>query len=65
MLPEGEYNSLDPPQVLASAASGVVDLIERHGGDVDAIFGRAKISTGDVEDPFNELTRIIHDGHRI
>lgn len=56
MLPEGEYNSLDPPQVLASAASGVVDLIERHGGDVDAIFGRAKISTGDVEDPFNELS---------
>lgn len=46
---------LSPPKVLASAASGVVDMIERDGGDVDAIFGRATIRLDDIESPVNEL----------
>ncbi len=32
------------PVVLASAATGIVDFINRHGGDVDAIFGNAGIA---------------------
>ncbi len=43
------------PYVLAAAASGVVDLIEREGGDVDRIFGRAEIDTSRLDSPLNEL----------
>lgn len=43
------------PKVLAAAANGVVDLIGRHGGDVDAIFGRAGLDTGELDSPYNEL----------
>ena len=43
------------PYVLAAAASGVVDLIEREGGDVDRIFGRAEIDTARLDSPLNEL----------
>lgn len=43
------------PKVLAAAASGVVEMIERHHGDIDRIFGRATISTNDLDSPFNEL----------
>ncbi|MEM7124270.1 MAG: AraC family transcriptional regulator [Pseudomonadota bacterium] len=55
MLSEGGHTGLEPPRVLASAATGVIDLIQRHGGDVDTVFGRANISTDDIEDPFNDL----------
>ncbi len=34
------------PYVLAAAASGVIDMIESEGGDVDRIFGRARIDPG-------------------
>ena len=32
------------PAVLASAATGIVDFIERMGGDIDTIFGNSGIS---------------------
>lgn len=41
--------------LLAAAANGVVPMIERHGGDVDAIFGRAGLDIDDIASPFNEL----------
>ena len=52
---ESDIATLEPPKVLASAATGVIDLIERHRGDVDAIFGRADIRVDDIDDPFKEL----------
>jgi len=45
----------EPAKVLASAANGVVDLINANHGDVDTIFGRAAISTDDLDSPYNEL----------
>lgn len=44
------------PYVLASAASGVMELIDAKGGDVDRIFGRAQIDTSKLDSPFNELS---------
>lgn len=44
-----------PPKVLASAATGAVDLFSRHRGDVDSIFGRAGIRRADITNPVNEL----------
>jgi AraC-like DNA-binding protein len=41
--------------VLAAAANGVVELIDRYHGDVDSIFGRATIDTDQLDSPFNEL----------
>ncbi len=43
------------PKVLAAAANGVIDLIDRYHGDVDSIFGRATIDTEQLACPFNEL----------
>ncbi len=43
------------PKILAAAASGIEELIARHGGDIDAIFGRATISTDQLASPINEL----------
>lgn len=43
------------PKVLAAAASGVDALIARYGGDIDAIFGRATLSTDQLASPINEL----------
>jgi AraC-like DNA-binding protein len=45
-----------PPQVLASAANGVIDMIRRMGGDVDRIFGIARIDTTALDSPLNELS---------
>lgn len=47
----GEYL----PKVLASAAQGVVEMIDNHNGDVDSIFGRADLNTNDLTNPLNEL----------
>ena len=44
------------PKVLAAAADGVVETIERCHGNVDAIFGRAAINAKSLESPFNELS---------
>jgi len=55
MREHSEDSRLTPAKVLASAATGVVDLIERNRGDVDAIFGRAGIRTTDISSPINEL----------
>ena len=41
--PGGAGNGKHAPGVLASAATGIVDFIERSGGDVDRIFGNARI----------------------
>ena len=43
------------PYVLAAAASGVIDMIESEGGDVDRIFGRARIDTSRLDSPLSEL----------
>ncbi len=43
------------PYVLASAATGVVEMIEANGGDIDSIFGRAHIDTSMLDSPYNEL----------
>ncbi len=44
-----------PATVLASAATGVVDLIERNSGDPDSILGNARIRPHDLSSPYNEL----------
>lgn len=43
------------PKVLAAAANGVVDMIDRYRGNVDSIFGRATIDTNQLDNPFNEI----------
>jgi len=44
-----------PSKVLASAATGVADLIGRCGGDPDSVFRSAMIRHEDIGDPLNEL----------
>lgn len=44
-----------PTKVLAAAATGTVSFFEKSGGDVDRIFGRAGVSTDDLENPLAEL----------
>ncbi len=43
------------PYVLAAAASGRIDMIESEGGDVDRIFGRARVDTSRLDSPLSEL----------
>ncbi|MGH6932437.1 MAG: AraC-like transcriptional regulator QhpR [Dongiaceae bacterium] len=43
------------PQVLAAAASGIVDTIESMGGDVDRIFGAAHVDLDLLGSPYNEM----------
>ena len=43
------------PKILAAAANGVSEMIERNNGDVDAVFGRANIDTHDLDSPYNEI----------
>ncbi len=43
------------PYVLAAAASGLIDMIESEGGDVDRIFGRARVDTSRLDSPLSEL----------
>ena len=45
----------NPSKVLASAASGVIPLIEANHGDVDSIFGHVGIDSKDLDNPTNEL----------
>ena len=42
-------------KVLAAAADGVVDLIARHNGDIDSIFGTAGLEIREIDSPFNEI----------
>jgi len=44
------------PQVLAAAADGVVHMIKAMGGDVDRVFGEARLDIGRLESPFNEIS---------
>ncbi len=44
-----------PPTVLASAATGVVGLIEQMKGDPDSILGNACLRPTDLDDPYREL----------
>ncbi len=44
-----------PSTVLASAATGVIDLIEKYNGDPDSILGNASLKPADLDSPFNEL----------
>jgi AraC-like DNA-binding protein len=48
-------DNLTPPKVLASAATGVVDHIQRNKGDVDRIFSQSGIHLEDLDSPVNEL----------
>lgn len=45
-----------PSKVLASAATGVADLITANNGDVDSIFGRTSIRLDDLDSPIKELS---------
>ena len=47
-----------PPKVFASAATGIVEHIERNKGDADNIFGRVGIRQKDIGDPLYELNLI-------
>jgi AraC-like DNA-binding protein len=42
--PKNETREAGAPIVLAAAATGLVDFIERHHGDVDSIFGNSGIA---------------------
>jgi len=44
-----------PSMILASAATGVVDLIEKMHGDPDRILGRTSIKPEDLDSPYTEL----------
>jgi AraC-like DNA-binding protein len=46
----------DGPSVLASAATGIVDFIDRQSGDVDRIFGHAGISPEMAGSPTLQLS---------
>jgi len=50
-----DSSELAPSKILASAASGVTEHIERNRGDVDSIFGNVGIRQKDITDPINEL----------
>ncbi|MDD9875216.1 MAG: AraC family transcriptional regulator [Gammaproteobacteria bacterium] len=52
-----EANSADLafPKVLACAATGLVEHIERNRGDVAEVFGRAGLAVEDLDSPVNEL----------
>jgi AraC-like DNA-binding protein len=43
------------PQVLAAAATGIVDTIQSLGGDVDRIFGAARVDLELLGSPYNEI----------
>lgn len=45
-----------PSKVLASAATGVAELIAANDGDVDSIFGSTSIRLEDLESPIQELS---------
>ncbi|HMM62792.1 MAG: AraC family transcriptional regulator [Mesorhizobium sp.] len=55
MLGGGEGRLFAPPTVLASAASGVIDMIQVKGGSPEAVFASAAIRMSDVGCPTNEL----------
>ncbi|MGM0560043.1 MAG: AraC-like transcriptional regulator QhpR [Pseudomonadota bacterium] len=44
-----------PSTVLASAATGVVDLIQKNSGDPDSILGNVNLNEQDFSNPYNEL----------
>lgn len=44
-----------PAKVLAAAATGTVEIIEKYRGDTDAIFGRAGLRVNDVSSPLQEM----------
>ncbi|MCB1756740.1 MAG: AraC family transcriptional regulator [Gammaproteobacteria bacterium] len=48
-------NALTPPKVLASAACGFLEQIQKHNGDVDRILGNATVRTTDLDNPINEI----------
>jgi len=44
------------PQVLAAAADGITGSIRAMGGDVDRVFGEARVDLALLDSPFNELS---------
>jgi AraC-like DNA-binding protein len=46
----------EPSKVLASAASGVADMILVNNGDVDSIFGATALSLEDLDSPIHEIS---------
>lgn len=58
MQQEFNHSFLAPSKVLASAACGIVQHIEKNKGDVDRIFGKVGIRQNDINDPINELNLI-------
>jgi len=46
----------EPSKVLASAATGVADMIELNHGDVDSIFGSTALSVEDLGSPIREIS---------
>jgi AraC-like DNA-binding protein len=46
----------EPSKVLASAATGVVEMIDAQRGDVDRIFGTTSIRLDDLGSPVNEIS---------
>lgn len=43
------------PKILASAASGIIDMINHYGGDADSILGNTGISASKIIIPVHEL----------
>ena len=46
----------EPSKVLASAATGVAEMIEANHGDVDSIFGSTSLSLEDLDSPIQEIS---------
>lgn len=55
-LSEATPSSPAGPQILASAATGIADMIAGLGGDADCVFGTAHVDTHCLDSPFNELS---------
>src|SRR5581483_7173690 len=49
--PIGGPQSQAQPAVIAAAATGVVEFIDQHGGDIDRIFGNAGIAPDSAGSP--------------
>jgi AraC-like DNA-binding protein len=55
-LPEGSPGVGAGPQILASAANGIVEMIATLGGDAGRVFETVHVDAHSLDSPFNELS---------
>jgi AraC-like DNA-binding protein len=55
VLPDGMPAVASGPQILASAATGIADMIATLGGDAGRVFESVHVDAHSLDSPFNEL----------